>query len=71
MNLLNALHLMGFGAKALSGASVSDRAVHDAFCADGEVLACWVIAGRPTRSAHAKGAVCPTPAIGRWTPPQG
>ena len=55
MNFLNALHLMGFGAKALSGASVSDAAVSAAFCADGEVLACWVIVGRPTRAAHPKG----------------
>jgi len=31
MNFLNALHMMGFGANALSGASVSDRAVSTAF----------------------------------------
>jgi hypothetical protein len=38
MNFLNALHLMGFGAKALSGASVSDPAVSSAFCGPGSGL---------------------------------
>jgi nitroreductase len=55
MNFMNALHLMGFGAKALSGASVSDPDVSAAFCAPGEVLANWVVAGRPTRAGHPKG----------------
>ncbi len=54
MNFLNALHLMGFGAKALSGASVSDPAVCSAFCREGEVLANWVVVGQPTRAAHPK-----------------
>ena len=54
MNFLNALHLMGFGAKALSGASVSDPAIRSAFCAEGETLVTWVVAGRPTRAAHPK-----------------
>jgi nitroreductase len=71
MNLLNALHLMGFGAKALSGASVSDPAVSSAFCADGEVLACWVIAGQPTRATHPKGDATNSPPIGLWSPRQG
>lgn len=68
MNLMNALHLMGFGAKALSGASVSDPAVHAAFCGPGERLASWIIAGRPLRAAHPKGGVEPRPAIGVWQP---
>lgn len=54
MNFLNALHLMGFGAKALSGASVSDPAVAGTFCRSGEQLASWVIAGRPTRAARSR-----------------
>src|SRR5512134_1538825 len=52
MNFLNALHLMGYGAKVLSGASVRDPAMHDAFCAPGEQLVAWVVAGTATRSAH-------------------
>jgi nitroreductase len=66
MNFLNALHLMGFGAKALSGASVADPAVSAAFCEPGEVLACWVIAGRPTRAAHPKGDATASPVISGW-----
>ena len=47
MNLLNALHLMGFGAKVLGGTAARSEAVHAAFCHAGESLACWVIAGTP------------------------
>lgn len=66
MNFLNALHLMGFGAKALSGASVSDPAVHAAFCGDGEVLATWIIAGSPRRSVASKPAVAGPALITAW-----
>ncbi len=52
MNFMNALHLMGFGAKALSGASVSDPAVAGAFCGPGERLATWVVVGRPIKASH-------------------
>ena len=48
MNLLNALHLMGYGAKVLSGASVDDLPVRDAFCREGETLLCWVVCGTPS-----------------------
>jgi nitroreductase len=70
MNFMNALHLMGFGAKALSGASVSDPAVHSAFCGPGEQLASWVIAGRPTRPAHPKVGTAASPALSNWQAPQ-
>jgi nitroreductase len=66
MNFMNALHLMGFGAKALSGASVSDPSVHAAFCEPGERLASWIIAGRPTRAVHPKGDVSASPVISDW-----
>ena len=78
MNFVNALHLMGFGAKALSGASVSDPAVSAAFCGQGEVLASWIIAGRPRGAAHPKGEAMSSPAIGHrpsaighWAGPSG
>ena len=45
MNLLNALHAMGFGAKALGGSMARSHGVVQAFCHPGEELACWVIAG--------------------------
>jgi nitroreductase len=50
MNFMNALHLMGFGAKALSGASVADPAVHSAFCGPGNSLPTGSLrAGPPAR----------------------
>jgi hypothetical protein len=63
---MNALYLMGFGAKALSGASVSDPAVHTAFCGPGERLANWVIAGRPVRAAHPKAGTEASAVISDW-----
>ena len=54
MNFLNALHLMGYGAKVLSGASIYDADVQQAFCAPGETLLCWIVTGTPTRSAHSR-----------------
>jgi nitroreductase len=71
MNFMNALHLMGFGAKALSGASVSDPAVHAAFCGPGERLANWVIAGRPVRAAHPKAGAEASAVISGWRIDQG
>jgi nitroreductase len=69
MNFLNALHLMGFGAKALSGASVSDPDIRSAFCADGETLMTWVVAGRPTRAAHPKRVDAVSQVIESWSLP--
>ena len=63
MNFLNALHLMGYAAKVLSGASVHDPAMRDAFCEPGEQLVAWVVAGTATRSAHER-----LPATARTTP---
>ena len=71
MNFMNTLHLMGFGAKALSGASVSDPAVHAAFCGPGERLANWVIAGRPVRAAHPKAGAEASAVISGWRMDQG
>jgi nitroreductase len=54
MNFLNALHLMGYGAKVLGGASIFDADLQQAFCSPGEALLCWIVAGTPTRSAHSR-----------------
>lgn len=56
MNFLNALHVQGFGAKLLSGASVRDPAIQAAFCGSGETLVAWILAGTPTRQGHPKRA---------------
>jgi len=66
MNFLNALHLQGFGAKTLSGASIADPQIQQAFCAPGEVLLAWIVAGTPTRSTHAKRADDAARALTDW-----
>lgn len=71
MNFTNALHLMGLGAKALIGASVSDPAVRAAFCVPGERLANRVIAGRPVRAAHPKAGAEASAFISGWRMDQG
>lgn len=66
MNFLNALHLMGYGAKVLGGASVYDAEVQRAFCAPGESLLCWIVAGTPTRSAHSRYDDDAASVLGDW-----
>jgi nitroreductase len=55
-NLLNALHLQGFGAKMLSGRRAADVQIGKAFCRDGEQLVGWVSVGTATDAPKARGA---------------
>jgi nitroreductase len=66
MNFLNALHLMGYGAKVLSGASVRDDDIQAAFCRPGETLAAWIVAGTPSRRAQPKAGAAAEPVLGEW-----
>lgn len=66
MNFLNALHLMGYGAKVLGGASIDDVEVQRAFCAPGETLLCWIVAGTPTRAAHSRYSDDAALILGDW-----
>ena len=66
MNFLNALHLMGYGAKVLGGASIYDAEVQQAFCAPGENLLCWIVAGTPTHSAHSRYHDDAASVLGDW-----
>lgn len=70
MNFLNALHLMGYGAKLLSGASVRDPAIHAAFCRPGETLVAWLLAGTPTRAGRARHVDDDGDALSDWEWPQ-
>jgi nitroreductase len=54
-NLLNALHLQGFGAKMLSGHRVRDPQIAAAFCGKGEQLVGWVSTGTATAALKARG----------------
>ena len=66
MNLLNALHLMGYGAKTLSGASVDDPPVREAFCGEGESLLCWIVCGTPSERPNPRYAADPGQVLQRW-----
>lgn len=66
MNFLNALHLMGFGAKMLSGRKANDPQVGAAFCGPGERLVGWIVAGTPTAFAKAKHDDDPGSVLGQW-----
>jgi nitroreductase len=68
MNFLNGLHLQGFGAKVLSGASVEDAVVQRALCGTGETLLCWIVAGTPARLPHARFADDPLAVLSTWAP---
>lgn len=66
MNFLNAMHLMGYGAKTLSGASVDDAPVRDAFCREGEALLCWIVCGTPRERPRSRDAADLAAALERW-----
>ena len=65
-NFLNALHLMGFGAKTLSGPKCAHPAINDAFCGAGEVLAGFVCIGITTRQPSARGKDDPDAVLSSW-----
>ena len=65
-NFLNALHLMGFGAKVLSGRKAADPQVGAAFCVPGEALVGWIVAGTPSAAAHARVEDDPAQVLGDW-----
>ncbi|WP_083664421.1 nitroreductase family protein [Herminiimonas arsenitoxidans] len=49
-NILNAIHLMGFAGKMLSGEKVRNPLIIDAFCDTNETLLGWISIGTPTKS---------------------
>lgn len=65
-NFLNALHLMGFGAKTLSGRKCNHPAIRNAFCGAGEVLAGFVCIGTTTRQPTARGKDDPDAVLSSW-----
>ena len=53
-NILNAIHLLGYAGKMLSGGKVRDRAIADAFCHPGETLVGWIAVGTAARALQEK-----------------
>jgi len=66
MNFLNGLHVLGYGAKVISGAAVCSPDIQTAFCAAGETLVAWVVAGTPTRAGRARQADTPAEVLFDW-----
>lgn len=67
MNFLNGLHMLGYGAKVLSGASVCSPTIQAAFCEAGETLVAWVVAGTPTQAGRARQVDDPAAILCDWT----
>ncbi len=53
-NVLNALHLLGYGAKMLSGRRAADPQIARAFCGPGERLVGWISVGTPSAPGKAR-----------------
>ena len=53
-NVLNALHLLGYAGKMLSGGKVRDQQISASFCQPSETLVGWIVAGTPTCALRAK-----------------
>jgi nitroreductase len=67
-NFMTALHLLGYGAKALGGRKCSHPALTHAFCEDGEELVAFICIGTPTRLAQPREADQPGHVLSSWQP---
>jgi nitroreductase len=68
-NAMNALQLMGFAGKMLSGARAADPEIVAAFCAPGETLVGWIAAGTATAPPKAREEDAPGAIVRRWPDP--
>lgn len=53
-NILNAIHILGYAGKMLSGNKVRDAQIIKAFCHPGETLVGWIVVGTPTKRLKEK-----------------
>ncbi len=67
-NFLTALHIMGFGAKMLSGRKAADPVIRAAFCERGEILVGWIAAGTASKAPHPRHNDNPDAILRRWQP---
>ena len=65
-NFLNAAHLLGYGAKMLSGAKVRDADIVAAFCGPGETLLGWIALGTPIKPGRASRKPAAGTVLQRW-----
>lgn len=65
-NAVNALHLMGYGAKMVAGARAQDPPIVAAYCRAGEQLAGWICAGTPRDAPLPRGDIDPDRILSRF-----
>lgn len=68
-NFMNALHIMGFGAKILSGRKCQHPALVQAFCEEGEQLVGFTCIGTPTRELEPREKDEAATRLSAWNPP--
>jgi nitroreductase len=69
-NFMNAVHLMGFGAKMLSGRKCRHPALVQAFCETGEELVGFTCIGTPTKPLEARASDAPAEHLSLWRGPR-
>jgi nitroreductase len=67
-NAVLALHVMGYGAKMVSGSRTRDPAVVAAYCGPGETLVGWIAAGTSHSPPVPRGDVDPATIMSRFAP---
>ena len=68
-NAVLALHVMGYGAKMVSGSRARDPGVAAAYCGPGETLVGWIAAGTATYPPVPRGDVDPATIMSVFAPP--
>ncbi len=68
-NFVNALHVMGIGAKVVSGRKAADPEIGAAFCNEGEILVGWIATGTTSKAPHPRDSDNPDAAIRQCVPP--
>jgi len=53
-NILNAIHLLGYAGKMLSGGKVRNQLIADAFCEPRETLVGWIVVGTSAKALRQK-----------------
>jgi len=65
-NFMNAVHMMGYGAKILSGRKCQHPAIVRAFCKEGEQLIGFICVGTATRELEPREKDEPAPLLSDW-----
>jgi nitroreductase len=65
-NFMNAVHIMGFGAKILSGRKCQHPALVRAFCQEGEQLVGFICVGTPTKQLEPREPDDAGPRLSDW-----